>query len=63
MRPLVADGSGFSVAGVHDSVVGEGQELFADAPEQGGVIAAGEVGCADAFAEKDVAADEEALVR
>ncbi len=31
------------MAGINDRVVWQGKELFADTPEQGGVIPAGEV--------------------
>ena len=43
MRPLVPDRRWFTVAWVDDRVIWQGEELFADAAEQGGVIPAGEV--------------------
>lgn len=49
------------MSGINDGFVGKGPKLPADAVEQGLVVAAREVGAADASPEKDVAADQEAF--
>ena len=61
MGTFVTDSRRISMSRIDDRVVRQGQELCTDAVEEGWEVAAGEVGAADAFEEKDVAADEEAL--
>lgn len=48
-----------AVAGEDAGFVGEAQDLLADALDQGGVVAAGQIGAADAPPEDDVAAEEQ----
>ena len=51
------------MAGENPGFVGEGQHLLADALDQGSVVAAGQVGAADAPPEDDVAAEEQVFPR
>jgi hypothetical protein len=61
MGAFVANRRWFTMSRVNHSVVRKGKDLFADAPEQGGVVATGELCGPDTFMEKDVATDEKAL--
>lgn len=54
MAAFVGDGGEAVVARQDFCVVGEGHELFADALNEGVMVAAGQVGAADAKAEQCV---------
>lgn len=56
------DGGGGAVAGVDCGCRGEFQNFGVDAADEGGVVAAGEVGAADAALEKDVAGKDEVRI-
>ena len=51
------------MSGIYDSVIGQRQELFANGAQQGRMVAAGQIGPADAFPEQYVAANEKTLFR
>ncbi len=51
------------MAGEDAGFVGQGQDLLADAADQGGVVAAGQVGAANTAPEDDIAAEEQIFPR
>jgi len=57
--PFPADRRQVAVARQHDRVVGQRVETVADAGDEGGRVAVGEIGPTDAAAEEHVAADDE----
>lgn len=61
--PFVPDGSGAPVPGMHREGIRERPQLFADAAEQGGMVAAREIGAADAFVEQYIAGNYKLLLR
>src|SRR5690606_3771065 len=61
--PLGAEGGGRSVAGQELDVVTQREQLLANGVDQGGVVAAGEVGAADGAVKQHVADHGEALLR
>src|SRR6516164_11776104 len=53
--PFMADGRSRTVAADEADIVAERQQLFGDRPDQGLVIAAGQIGAADRAVEQDIA--------
>ena len=63
MRLLPSYRGGLPVTGPYDCFVGQGPQPFADTVQEGGVVAAGQIGTADALPEKHIPPDQEALRR